>query len=189
MNAMAPRQPFAPGSLPARLRYDGRHLLMLAIGVFGVSLVAGASIGASRLGLFVPPASSGSLGDAIAILVNNLQIWALLMAVALFQPCGVPGLTRGFLPLWLTDLTVVMVISLNLVAIGGVLGALGLPALLRMVAHAPLELGGFVVAVIAYLHARRGQLQRRDGVRRFALACALLICGSFVESYVSGGLG
>jgi hypothetical protein len=141
------------------------------------------------LGLFVPPAGSGSLGDAGAILTNNLQIWALLVAAALFQPHGVPILTRGFFPLWLTDLVVAAVVALNLVVAGGALGALGLPALLRMAPHAPLEIGGYLIAVIAYLSARRGQLQHRDAVKRFALAGALLACGAFVESYVSGGLG
>lgn len=187
MSLKISRQPLAHG-LP-RVHSQTRYLLILALGVLGASAAVGAAVGASRLNLVVPPASSGSLGDATAILINNLEIWALLVAAVLLQPRGVPTLTPGFLPLWLTDLTVALVAIFNLVVIGGALGALGLPALLRMAPHAPLELGAFLLVIVAYLSARQGRLQRHDAMQRFALACVLLICGAFVESYISGGLG
>ncbi|HWB70444.1 MAG TPA: hypothetical protein VG518_10755, partial [Solirubrobacterales bacterium] len=118
----------------------------------------------------------------------NFEIWALLTAATLLQPRGVPGLTSGFLPLWLTDLTVGLTVALNLIALGGALGALGPPALARVLPHAPLELGGYFISVVLYLRARRGALAAREGVRGLALAGALLACGAFVESYVSGSL-
>lgn len=169
-------------------RYGDRQLLLLALVVLGASAVLGAAIGASRLGLFVPEASSGSLAEAGAILLNNLEIWALLVAVALFQPLGVPRLTPGFLPLWLTDLTVAIVVAFNLIAVGGVVGALGFDAVLRILPHAPLEIGGFLVVLVAYLRARRGELERREAVCRFVLAGLLLVGGALVETFVSGGL-
>ncbi|HEY8082010.1 MAG TPA: hypothetical protein VIE64_00460 [Solirubrobacterales bacterium] len=171
------------------LRPEERNLLLFALGVLGVSAALGAAIGASRVGLFVPEQSSGSLADAATIFANNIKIWALLAAVAVFQPRGIPALSPGFLPLWLTDLTVAAIVFVNLVAIGGVLGALGVDALVRIAPHAPLELGAFGVVVVAYLRARRDQLARREAVQKLALACVLLLCGAVVESYVSGGLG
>lgn len=165
-----------------------RQLALTALGVLGASALAGAAIGASRLGLVVPPASSGSLHDALAIFANNVQIWVLVGAATLLQPRGVEGLAAGRLPLWLTDLAVGAVITFNLIALGGVLGALGAHALVRVLPHAPLELGGFLLALIAYLRARRGELCCAEAVRFFALAVALIACGAFVESYVSGGL-
>lgn len=166
-----------------------RRLIAIALGVLTASIALGAAIGASRLGLYVPKASSGSLDDAEGIFANNAQICALLAGAALWQPCGIRGLTPGFLPLWLTDLTVSFVVILNLVVIGGVVGALGLPALLRIAPHAPLELGAYVLVVIAYLRARRGELYRRGALLRFAIAALLLLPGAGVESYLSGALG
>ena len=78
--------------------------------------------------------------------------------------------------------------ALNLIALGGALGALGLPALVRVIPHAPLEVGGYFVSVAVYLRARRGELGRREALYGFALSGALLACGAFVESFVSGGL-
>ena len=68
------------------------------------------------------------------------------------------------------------------------MGALGLHALLRVVPHAPFELGGYLVVVVAYLRARGGQLERGDAIRALAVAVVLLICGAFVESYISGAV-
>jgi hypothetical protein len=170
-------------------RHETRYLLLLSLGVFAASTAIGAAVGASRLGLFVPAASSGSLRDAATIFTNNMQIVGLLAVVTAFQPRGIPSLTPGFLPRWLADLTVVLIVCLNLIAIGGALGALGFRALFRMAPHAPLEIGGYVVMLAAFLRARRGQLGRREAVQRLTLACALLLCGALVESYVSGGLG
>jgi hypothetical protein len=170
-------------------RQADRRLLAIALGVLALSILLGAAIGASRIGLYVPEASSGSLGDAGGILANNAQVCALLAAAALLQPRGIPGLTPGFLPLWMTDLTVGFVVLLNLIVIGGVLGALGLPALLRIAPHAPLELGAYTLVVVAYLRARRGELGRRAALLRLAIAALLLLPGAGVESYISGGLG
>jgi hypothetical protein len=172
----------------ARPQHDEGRLLLLALGALGAGTAIGAAVGASRLGLVVPPASSGSLGDAAAILANNLEICALLAAATLLQPRGVPTLAPGFLPLWLTDLTVGLVVTINLVAVGGVFGALGVHALLRMLPHAPFELGGYLIVLVAYLRARRGALGRREAVRMFVLGGVLLACGALVESYVSGAL-
>lgn len=165
-----------------------RRLLLLSLGALAVGAAIGAAAGASRLGLVVPPASPGSPADAAAILANNMEICALLVAATLLQPRGVPRLARGFLPLWLTDLTVGLVVTLNLVAIGGVVGALGVRAMVRMLPHAPLELGGYLVVLLAYLRARRGALRRRDAVLMFSLGAVLLAFGAVVESYVSGAL-
>jgi hypothetical protein len=165
------------------------RLLAIALGVLTLSIALGAAIGASRIGLYVPDASSGSLPDAGGILANNAQVCALLVGAALLQPRGIPGLAPGFLPLWLTDLAVSFVVLLNLIVIGGVIGALGLPALVRIAPHAPLELGAYVLVVVAYLRARRGELDRRGALLRFAIAALLLLPGAGVESYVSGGLG
>lgn len=170
-------------------RQGDRHLLAIALGVLSFSIALGAAIGASRIGLYVPDASSGSLADAGGILANNVQVCALLLGAALLQPRGIPGLTPGFLPLWMTDLTVSFVVLLNLIVIGGVVGALGVPALLRIAPHAPLEVSAYVLAVIAYLRARRGELGRQGALLRFALAVLLLLPGAGIESYISGGLG
>lgn len=170
------------------VRQDDRTLLLLAVGLLAASAAAGAAIGASRLGLIVPVASPGSLRDAAAILVNNLEVCALLVAATLLQPLGIPRLAPGFLPLWMTDLTVALVVALNLIALGGAVGALGFHALLRVLPHAPFELGGYLVVVVAYLRARRGELSRREAVARVAVALVLLVCGAFLESYVSGAL-
>lgn len=175
--------------MTAGSQHADRRMLVIALGVLALSIALGAAIGASRMGLYVPDASSGSLADAGGIFANNVQICALLAGAALLQPRGVPGLTPGFLPLWLTDLTVSFVVLLNLVVIGGVVGALGLPALLRIAPHAPLELGAYVLVVIAYLRARRGELDRRGALLRFAIAALLLLPGAGVESYISGGVG
>lgn len=166
-----------------------RRLLAIALGVLALSIALGAAIGASRMGLYVPEASSGSLADAGGIFANNAQLCALLAAAALLQPRGVRGLVPGFLPLWLTDLTVSFLVLLNLIVLGGVIGALGLPALLRIAPHAPLELGAYALVVIAYLRARRGELDRRGALLRFAVAALLLLPGAGVESYISGALG
>jgi hypothetical protein len=174
--------------MSAAPRQGERRLLLLGLGALGAGTAVGALVGASRLGLVVPPASSGSPGDAAAILVNNLEVCAVLIAATLLQPRGVASIAPGFLPLWLTDLAVGLLVAFNLLAVGGVIGALGLHAVLRMLPHAPLELGGYLVAVLAYARARRGALQRREALRMFALAVALLTCGALVESYVSGAL-
>lgn len=168
--------------------HQSRNLLLAALGLLGASATAGAAIGASRLALVVPASTPGSLTDAAAIFLNNLEVCALLVGATLFQPRGVPGLTSGFIPRWMTDIAVALVVGLNLIALGGAIGALGFHALVRVMPHAPLELGGYLVVVLAYLEARRGELDRRDAVRRFALAVGLLACGALVESYVSGAL-
>lgn len=178
-----------PGSIQQKVAHrEDRILLFLAVGLLGASLVAGAAIGASRLNLYVPAASRGSLDDATAILIHNLEVCALLVAATMVQPRGIPRRVAGFLPQWMTDMTVALVVSLNLVAIGGVIGALGLHAFLRVVPHAPFELGGYFVVVVGYLRARRGQLERGDAIRGLAIAVALLVCGAFVESYISGAV-
>jgi len=169
-------------------RRDELRLVLFALGALGVGAVAGAAVGASRLSLVVPPASAGSPADAAAIFVNNLEICALLAAATLLQPRGVPALAPGFLPLWLTDLAVGLLITVNLVAIGWVVGALGLHAVARIAPHAPLELGGFLVVLFAYLRARRGTLGRPEALRAFALGVVLVACAALVESYVSGAL-
>ncbi len=174
--------------MTAGMRHTERRLLLAALGVLGASTAIGAALGASRLGLVVPPASSGSPRDVAVILVNNLEICVLLTALALLQPRGVANLTRGFLPLWLTDLTAALVVVLNLAAIGGVVGALGLHALARMAPHAPFEIGGYLALVVAYLRARRGALGRREALNVLGLAVVLLSCAAVVESYVSGAL-
>jgi hypothetical protein len=178
----------APASGSAEPRQGERRLLLLGLGALGAGTAVGALVGASRLGLVVPPASSGSPGDAAAILVNNLEVCAVLVAATLLQPRGVASIAPGLLPLWLTDLVVGLVVTVNLVAVGGVLGALGIPALVRMLPHAPFELGGYLVVLVAYLRARRGTLERGEALRVFALGAALLACGALVESYVSGAL-
>jgi hypothetical protein len=165
------------------------YLLAVCLCVLAGSVALGAALGASRLGLYVPPSGAGSIGEATSILVNNLEVWALLVGAALFQPRGIPGLTSGFLPLWLADLAVALVLAINLIALGGVLGALGFDALLRISPHAPLEIGAYFVAVATYLRARDGRLDRGNAIARFSLAAALLVCGSGIESYVSGALG
>jgi len=174
--------------MSAALGQDERRLLLFALGALGAGAAIGGMIGASRLGLVVPPATTGSPGDAVAIFVNNLEICALLVAATLLQPRGVPALAPGFLPLWLTDLTVGLLITINLVAIGGVVGALGLHAVARILPHAPFELGGYLVVLLAYLRARRGALSRRAALRAFTLGVALLGGAALVESYISGAL-
>lgn len=171
----------------AQTRRD-RLLLLAAFGVVGAGLVLGVVLGASRLALYVPPASSGSPAEALGILTNNLEILALLAIAALLQPRGVPGLSPGFLPLWLADAAVGLVVFFNLVALGAALGALGPRVLVRVMPHAPLEVGGYLVAVIVYLRARDGSLERGYAISRLALAAALLAIGAFVESYISGTL-
>jgi hypothetical protein len=174
--------------MSARRRQGEVHLLLLALGSLCAGGAVGAAVGASRLGLVVPPSSTGSPADAAAIFVNNLQVCALLIAAALLQPRGVEDLAPGFLPRWLTDLAVGIVVVLNLLAVGGVVGALGFHAVVRMLPHAPPELGGYLIVVLAYLRARRGTLARREALRMFGLGVALLACGALVESYVSGAL-
>jgi hypothetical protein len=184
---LLPAQP--DGRNPVFLpQHEDRNLLLLALGLLVASVAAGAAIGASRLDLIVPVASPGSLRDAAVILINNLEVWGLLVGATLLQPCGVPGLVSGFLPRWMTDMTVALVVGLNLVALGGAVGALGLHALVRVMPHAPFELGGYFIVVVAYLRARRGQLTRAEAIRRFAIAVVLLACGAVLESYVSGAL-
>jgi len=170
-------------------RFSNRRLLAIVLGVLTVSCALGAVAGASWLGLYVPDASAGSLPDAGGIFANNFQICAMLAAAVLLQPRGVRGLTPGYLPIWLTDLSVSSVVLLNLIAIGGVVGALGLPALLRIAPHAPAELGAYVLVIAAYLRACRGELDRRGALVRFTAAGLLLIFGAVVESYISGALG
>jgi hypothetical protein len=177
-----------PADMSTGPHRDERRLLLLALGALGAGAAVGAAIGASRLGLFVPAASAGSPGDAAAIFVNNGEICALLAAATMLQPRGVPSLSPGFLPLWLTDLTVGLVVTINLIAVGGVMGALGLHAVARIVPHAPFELGGYLIVLLAYLRARRGTLGRPEALRAFALGVALLACAALVESYVSGAL-
>jgi stage II sporulation SpoM-like protein len=165
-----------------------RFLASTSLCVLGAGLVLGAALGASRLGLYVPPSGPGALAEAMTILGNNLRVLALVIAASLLQPRGIPGLSPGFLPLWLTDLAVGVFVVANLVALGGVLGALGLDALVRVIPHAPFEVGGYLIAIVAYLRTRDGLLDRNAVIARFFLAAALLICGAFVESYVSGAL-
>lgn len=165
-----------------------RFLLGVSLCVLVACMALGAALGASRLGLYVPRSGPGSLADATAILSNNLEVLALLAAAALLQPRGIPSLSPGFLPLWLADLAVALLVVVNLIALGGVLGALGFHAFVRVVPHAPLEIGGYLVAIVAYLRARDGLLDRSDAIARLALATALLVCGALVESYVSGAL-
>lgn len=165
-----------------------RLLACTSLCVVGAGLALGAALGASRLGLYVPASGPGSLADATSILGNNLRVLALVIAASLLQPRGIPGLSPGFLPLWLTDLAVGGFVVINLMALGGVLGALGLEAFVRVIPHAPFEVGGYLIAIVAYLRARDGLLDRNAAIVRLALATALLVCGAFVESYVSGAL-
>lgn len=165
-----------------------RLLASTSLCVLGAGLALGAALGASRLGLYVPPSGPGSLADATAILANNLQALALVIAASLLQPRGIPGLSPGFLPLWLTDLAVGTFVFVNLVALGTAVGALGLDAFVRVIPHAPFEVGGYLIAIVTYLRARDGLLDRNAAITRLATATALLLCGAFVESYVSGAL-
>ena len=70
-----------------------RFLAGASLCFVGAGLALGAALGASRLGLYVPPSGPGSPADATAILGNNLQILALVIAASLLQPRGIPGLS------------------------------------------------------------------------------------------------
>ena len=81
-----------------------------------------------------------------------------------------------------------LIAAVNALAVGLALGALGSPALVRVAAHAPLELGAFALVFWAYLIERRVGLSVRHAAALFGGAIVLLAGAAVVESFLSGAL-
>ena len=168
---------------PAR-RLAGLAAVLVGLGILAANAAA---LEATDGGLYVPPPSDGSLAEALAIFANNAAIALAVLALACLRlrwpPTPEDPGTRAVHAIGAASLAAVA--AANALLIGGQLGELGLPALRRVALHAPLELGGFALAALAYLRAR-------DDTGRCALGAlggaslASLALGALVESFVSG---
>lgn len=154
-----------------------------ALGLAGLAALAGAAAGSEALGLTLAPHTPASPAEASGILATNLRVLLLVAAACACWTMGMPRLT-----LRCCDLALAALLALNAAAIGLALGALGTPALGRVLAHAPAELAGFGVAAAAYLRARRGA-KATELTRALALSSALLVLAALLESYLSGEIG
>lgn len=166
----------------------GWRLVGLAVAVF----LGGIAFGLLTPGRIftLPEATDGSLSDAAVILRSNLTLLFVIAACAGFQRFARDEVDSGSRPWikWITTAIIVVFITLNVWTTGVVIGHLGLDAVMRIVPHAPFEIGAFVLGIIAYLEARRDELTGRRAALLFGTATALMIVGALIETYVSGGL-
>jgi hypothetical protein len=127
---------------------------------------------------FDPPA--GQPGEALRVATTNLRF----VAAALVAAWAVTSRPRLRLPF---DITLALVLALNVGAAGLAVGAYGTRALHAVAAHGPLELAAFALAGGAYLAAREGQLPSHGLIQAAAAALALAALGAAVEAYVQIG--
>lgn len=166
----------------------GWRLVLLAVGVF----IAGLSFGhfTTHEIVTLPAASDGSLHDAGIILRNNLTLLLVIGICAGFQSFARQEVSDGSKPwiTWLTTAFICAFIIFNVWATGVVIGQLGFDAVIRIVPHAPLEVGSFVLGIIGFLKARENNLTASQAAVIYGIATVLMIAGSLIETYVSGGL-
>lgn len=155
-------------------------------------LIAGVLVGLISSYKFVslPEASNGSLHDAGVILKANLTVLLVIGACTGFQVFARTEVEDGSRPwiAWLTTATIVVMLVVNVAALGVVIGELGIDALVRILPHAPFEATAFVLGINAFVKARRDELTNGMAGVLFGSAAVLLILGALVETYVSGGL-
>lgn len=113
--------------------------------------------------------------EAIQIAATNLR----LAAAALLAAWSVRSQPRLRLPL---DITLAMVMTLNIAAAGLALGSYGFPLLAATALHGTLELAGFALCGGAYLAAREDQLSSHALLAGAAAAAALLLAGAVIEA-------
>jgi hypothetical protein len=170
----------AAGSLP---RHAGR------VAVCALALTAAAAVLVRALGAdpaarellgfrFDPPARQP--GEALRVAATNVRF----VAAALVAAWAVTSRPRLRLPF---DITLALLLALNVGAVGLAVGAYGARALQAVAAHGPLELAAFALAGGAYLAARDGELPSHDLIQAAAVAFPLAAVGAVVEAYVQIG--
>jgi hypothetical protein len=118
-----------------------------------------------------------TLSEFCAIVVNNARVAALPLVGA----ASLPTIGRGR---FLFDVAITLLAAGNSVLVGLALGAYGVPLATELFPHAALELGGFAVAVAAYLDARAGAKRRARLADGGICALGLLIAGAAIEVWV-----
>jgi hypothetical protein len=127
---------------------------------------------------FDPPARQP--GEALRVAATNLRF----VAAALVAAWAVRSRPRLRLPF---DITLALLLALNVGAAGLAVGAYGTRALQAVALHGPLELAAFALAGGAYLAAREGELPSHDLIQAAAVALALVALAAAVEAYVQLG--
>jgi hypothetical protein len=129
---------------------------------------------------FDPPARQP--GEVLRVAATNLRF----VAAALVSAWAVTRRPRLRLPF---DITLTLLLALNVGALGLAVGAYGTRALQAVALHGPLELAAFALAGGAYLVARRGALRLGPLAATAAACAALLAAAALVETYVPIGAG
>lgn len=129
---------------------------------------------------FDPPARQP--GEALRVAATNLR----LVAAALVAAWAVTSRPRLRLPL---DITLALLLALNVGAVGLAVGAYGTPALQAVALHGPPELAAFALAGGAYLAARRGTLRLGSLAAAATASTGLLAAAAVIETYVRIGAG
>jgi hypothetical protein len=164
-----------------------RHAARVAVCALALTEVAAMFVRASGVDAdarelfgfrFDPPARQPA--DALRVAATNLRF----VAAALVAAWAVTSRPRLRLPF---DITLALVLALNVGAVGLALGAYRTPALHAVAAHGPFELAAFALAGGAYLAAREGQLPSHKLIQAAVLAVALAALGAVVETYVQIG--
>jgi hypothetical protein len=127
---------------------------------------------------FDPPARQPA--EALRIGATNLRF----VTAALVAAWAVTSRPRLRVPF---DITLALVLALNVGAVGLALGAYGTRALHAVAAHGPFELAAFSLAGGAYLAARAGELSSHELIQAAVVALALAALGAAVEAYVQLG--
>jgi hypothetical protein len=170
----------AAGSLP-------RHAVRVAVCALGLTAATAVLVRAlgadpaarELLGFrFDPPARQP--GEALRVAATNLR----LVAAGLVAAWAVTSRPRLRLPF---DITLALLLALNVGAVGLAVGAYGTRAVHAVALHGPLELAAFALAGGAYLAAREGQLPSHDLIQAVVLVLALVALGAAVEAYVQLG--
>jgi hypothetical protein len=166
-----------PGQLT--LRSLRRHLVLAGIGVVALTAV-GAALGEldpQLAGHVAPhPVLTGSVGDAASILANNGRVLsAPFLAVLLGFPESGLGRRAG-------DAVALLIASASCVPVGIALGRWQ-AALVQYTPQLPFEWAALIVAITAWMHARRSTAHLRDVAVFAIVTTALLISAATIETW------
>lgn len=162
----------------------GGFAALACIGAGAVALTQGAQARAALdFGFAGVPQS---FGEATAIFLNNAKVACLLACVvALIQLRPLIDSSR-----WrrayttFCDILICTPAVVNTVVLAITIGAYGGRMLKALVPHGPVELAGVALVGALYVHARRGDPDRRLLVAGFLTALLLIAAAALLETYV-----
>ncbi|MCW2953203.1 MAG: hypothetical protein JWQ48_2373 [Conexibacter sp.] len=161
--------------------------IAIALPAMLVAAIPGAAAAMRRFYGFTLKPSPGSLHQAAGFFLTNGRT-ALVVLLGATLTAALPHGRRGWLIVTaVLDAAIVIALGMNLVLVGGALGAYGLHGV-RWMPHLPLEAAGITVAIAVYLEARTTRrLTIRSGVAAAAVTLSLLAIAALVESYLAPG--